>query len=139
MLDEDLMDRINAFNALVGGNRILIPITLLSNAIVNLVEPGDGDYIKAYADLVNPFELECVIAKHRVWRGFDTGKTHAFEKDPKYLLQAGSVMVVRTDTLDTLAIEKLRQFENQGIGNETKDGYGAVRVAHINHTKYALV
>jgi CRISPR/Cas system CSM-associated protein Csm3 (group 7 of RAMP superfamily) len=134
-----LKDQIKRFD-LIAEKGYLVPITLLSDAIVDLDGPSDGDFIKAYEPLVNTdpkepaFEMVRVITKPQMWRGFDTSKRRGdFEKKPRFLLQAGSVLVVRVDNLGDSTIDKLLLYECEGIGYETKDGYGAVRVAHENH------
>ena len=135
----DMIDRINRFNEKVGDADTLVPITLMSDAIVNLEEPKDqGDYKDSYKSIVDGLDIECVITKPRIWRGFETSKKQCKEKEPQYLLQAGSVIVIRVGELTDSVIDKLMRFEREGIGEETKDGYGAVRVAHENHTTLAI-
>ena len=131
----ELSARIKKFNTLVGRNETYVPITLVSDAFVDLKEPDDGNYTKAYEDIVKPFKLERVITKTRVWRGFDTSEPREVAKPTKFLLQAGSVLVVRVNTLDDTLLENLLRIECEGIGDETHVGYGAVRVAHENHIK----
>ena len=145
---DDLVDRIKRFNTLVDSEDIFAPITLLSEAIVKLSEPDDGDYYKAYERLVNQieeephFEIAHVITKPRMWRGFDTrvkSQNKGCEKDARYIMQAGSVLVVKIRAPDDPAtVAKLMRLEREGIGNETKDGYGAVRIAHERHIKNAI-
>jgi len=139
-LTSQIIKRIEEFNKLIDSDDIFVPLTLMSDAIVDLVEPETDDYTRAYASLVSPLILERVITKPRIWRGFDTSEKHVSEKPPRFLLQAGSVLVVRVDDLGAQNINELLRLERNGIGNvnETKDGYGAVRVAHDNHIKYAL-
>ncbi|MCL2426608.1 MAG: RAMP superfamily CRISPR-associated protein [Oscillospiraceae bacterium] len=137
----ELRDRIDKFNALIGdSNETFVPITLMSDAIVDLEEPSDGDYTKAYESIVKPFKLERVITKARIWRGFDTSQSHNFEKSIKFLLQAGSVFVVRVYALDDEVLEALLEFERNGLkqAQEPHNGYGAVRIAHRNHIDKAL-
>lgn len=151
--DNDLPQRIEEFNKLiVGRNEVLVPITLMSDAIVDLQDPvecrdrneqgttdySEYDYTNAYASLVEHFELERVITKPRIWRGFATDKKQVSPKKAKFLLPAGSVLVVKVNAPDEETIGRLRELEHNGIGNDTIDGYGAVRVAHENHIKYAL-
>ena len=158
--NDDLLDRIKRFNKLIGGKGYFIPITLMSDMVADLKvktdehsspdEQGSSDlqdeYTSAYADLLKPilgefdFEMAKVITKPRMWRGFDTSKQEGgFEKPARYLLQAGSVLVVRVDTLEAPILEKLQMLEHKGIGLDTQDGYGAVRIAHESHIKHALV
>jgi CRISPR/Cas system CSM-associated protein Csm3 (group 7 of RAMP superfamily) len=139
-----IIERIERFNGLIGGDKHLVPITLMSDAIVELEEPNDGDYVEAYTSLFDPilgqknYKMVRVITKPRMWRGFDTSKKNGFEKPARFLLQAGSVFVIRVGTLDDSTIEKLFCMESKGIGKETEDGYGAVRVAHENHIDITL-
>jgi hypothetical protein len=149
---ERVKGRIIAFNALLGrdsGEDMFVPLTLMSDAVVSLNEPEDGEYMAAYEPeggkymaaykpLVEPFELKRVITKSSIWRGFDTKMTACFEKPAQFLLRAGSVFVLRVKTLDDENIDKLLQYEREGIGLNTQDGYGAVRVAHERHIEYAL-
>ena len=150
--DDGLSDRIKRFKELIGCEDNLIPITLMSDAIIDFSKQDDDyyiktdDYLKAYEKLVNPvegehdFEMVHAMIKSRIWRGFDTGKQGGgFEKPAKFLLQAGSVLVVRANAPDApTMLEKLLKLEQNGIGLETQDGYGAVRVAHENHINNAL-
>ena len=144
---DDLIDRIKRFNALVGGKGYLVPITLMSEAIADLAEPGNGDYKNAYEKLVNqvesetPFKIVLVLTKPRMWRGFDTNQKSqkkGCEKKARYILPAGSVFVVRIETPDEAAVAKLMRLEREGIGKETEDGYGAVRIAHERHIENAI-
>jgi hypothetical protein len=159
---EAIKSRIKKFNWLIKtpkeldeGNGYLVPITLLSDVFISLKEPSDGDYINAYAPLVKdvcpelPFEMVRVITKPKIWRGFDTGKKQGdfgsgkkqggFEKAARFLLPAGSVLVIRVDALDDQTVVKLLRLEREGIGAEKNDGYGAVRIAHERHIENALV
>ncbi len=133
---QDMANRIKEFNKLVGRREVFVPITLLSDAFVNLEEPEDGNYCKAYSCLTDPFEVVRVIAKNRIWRGFDTGKKDGkFQKDAQLMLKAGSVLVIRTDALDPEIIQKLGELASKGIGMRTEDGYGSVCIVHDYHIK----
>jgi hypothetical protein len=138
---ERVKGRIIAFNALLGrdsGEDMFVPLTLMSDAVVSLTEPKNGEYMAAYTPIVEPFELKRVITKSSIWRGFDTKRTAGFEKQAQFRLRAGSVFVLRVKTLDDENIDKLLQYEREGIGFNAEGGYGAVRVAHERHIEYAL-
>ena len=134
-LDDNLMDRIKKFIKLING-RYLIPITLMSDAIVALNDPGDNeeyDYLGAYEYLFTPFKLEYAIVNTHIWRGFDTSVKGRVIDIQKYMLQAGSVFVIKADITDDLVINKLIELERCGIGNNKEDGYGSIRIAHEAH------
>ena len=147
--DNKMQDRIIKFNELIHKDKkiindvfhdapLLVPITLMSDAIVDIAEPKDGKYLEAYSSIIKPFKLIHIITKHRYTRGYDTRGSKEKRKDVRLVMQAGSVLVLQVDNLDVATIDMLKKIEAEGIGSETNDGYGAIRVAYFRHFEDAL-
>lgn len=153
---EAMKKRIEAFNEQLDNKKlaesagqIFVPLTLISDAIVELEEPKESGYIdykEPYRALLEPYfedmadevKLERVIVKSRIWRGFETSGKEASEKKAQFLLRTGSVLVICVKELNSGMMNCLSELERKGIGINTKDGYGAVRVAHPKHIQHAL-
>jgi CRISPR-associated Csx10 family RAMP protein len=153
-LSEDSIDtmreRIRVFNSLLPSRtETLIPITLLSEARVVLLEPvgkENSDYLRAFKEslfhgLGESVELVQAIAQHGQWRGFDTKRKTYFLKDAVHIIKAGAVFVLScsemSDDLLKMLLEKQRKGICAGVDNQ-KNGFGQICVADEFHVANAI-
>jgi CRISPR-associated protein Csx10 len=120
-----------------------IPVTLHSDAIVNLELPGDSSndgYLQAYQEALFPalpgVKLLKAIAQHGQWRGFDTSKRTGFLNEPTHVIKAGAVFLLEAQELTRELVAALLALQAQGICQDNKynrNGYGQVRIADEYH------
>ena len=156
----DIKLRIERFNDLIpGSTKVYIPITLLSDAQVNLpvLTPADScieDYLNAYMTLFEPLLPHCeksniavtmamAIARVKPWRGFDTSHVGEHLNDICHRIQSGSVFVLEIATLDDGLLGDLLSMQYHGVcsrdapGFLSQNGFGMVRIADLFHIDYA--
>lgn len=134
----EMKQRIHRFNNLLPKSQtgILIPVTLLSDAIVDLTA-SDGDFLGAYQTLF-PDEMQLILTRVQqgIWRGFDTSKHHGYLNPIRQIIHAGAVFVLSADSLTDAIVNSLYAMERQGIGERTLDGFGHVVIADDFHAKF---
>lgn len=135
---DEMKNRIDCFNQALPEQRndVLIPVTLLSDAMVSLGAQNE-DCLSAYQPLFpEGFRLLLARAEHGLWRGFNTSKREGFLNPIKQVLRAGAVFVLSADKLEDSLIQSLNAMERNGIGERTADGFGQVIVADDFHVRF---
>jgi len=147
-IEECLDSRLKLF-----GNRI--PITLLSDAFVNLSVPDDKSekgFLAAYQNALFPelsedVALVKVFAQQTQWRGFDTSKMTGYLKKSMRIIKAGAVFILEASKWTKDIKSMLADLQKNGICRETvtvngiclkmdaMNGYGQVCVADLYHLK----
>ena len=123
------------------------------HSLRDLVDEPDGTYfsVSLASDLVPPkaatgsaeeaflaaLDLPgCGVVVHAEVRAGQRGGWNSLHGGPKALravVQAGSVLLVRTDLALEELLPAMRQLESRGAGRATEEGFGTVRVSDPIH------
>jgi CRISPR-associated protein Csx10 len=138
-----MSERIKQFNDGLASS--WVTVNLLSDAYLGLeefrsVDKSDDDeyrgFLKSKIGLPEAFELRYVYKDQESVRGYDTSRETAIEmlRQPRLLVRAGAVFVYECP--DGIDLSPLESLERKGIGDETQNGFGRVRICDDFHTKF---
>lgn len=151
---EEIKKRINKFNSGIKENKEFLIVDLLTDAYLGLEEIGgnnisqteipDTEMIKFLEKKIGltdgNYTLCKVYAFQEFLRGFDTSKTTEKEmrRNGNLVVKAGAVFVYERIP-GKIEGAKLLKFEQDGIGKNTKHGFGKVRICDMFHINYDVL
>lgn len=140
--NEDKIKKIKNYDE----KKTYIPILFKSNARLG-IENENLDKVKTNEDFKvkwkelilkgefgGNFEIEKVWSENDIYKGYDTSMPWGkWERKPIIQTLFGTTILVSTKILSDKCIEYLEKLESDGIGKDTKDGYGQVEICNELH------
>lgn len=148
---DKIMERIQEFNLGITGEWQFVILDLLTDAYLGLEEIGSDtlsqteisdEQMRAFLEekigLSNEkYQLCKVYKSQEILRGFDTSKGTADEmrRQGRLVVKAGAVFVYQARAND-IDGNVLLELEKNGIGENTKHGFGKIRICDSFHVRY---
>lgn len=139
----DLIERIEKLNKIVGKRQYggktyksLITLDFYSDMIpdidYNIPLKTTDDYKELWKKILNlgfDYDVIKVYSESNLYRGYDTSKpVEDMRESPSVYIEKGSVVLIGTDeNIDDIK-DKLYSVEKSGIGQNTANGYGYVKI-----------
>lgn len=151
---EEIEKRIQEFNNGIGEEEQFVVLDLQTDAYLGLEEIGEDilsqteisdEQMLAFLEKKiglpsEKYHLRKVYKSQEILRGFDTSKTTEKEmrRRGRLVVKAGAVFVYQASSKE-IDGKELLQFEETGIGENVKHGFGRVRICDSFHIKYDVL
>jgi CRISPR-associated Csx10 family RAMP protein len=147
--NNDLEKRIKDFNKYVNEitnnkeYKTYISFDLYSDLIININDKLTAKTTQEFKDLWKKilklnfdYEIIKVYSESNLYRGYDTSRPwNMWRKETQSIIDKGSVIMIGTNIDLNKIIDELKAVEKNGIGPDTKNGYGDVIICdkiHLN-------